>query len=113
MVQVEISKDFGLVIFVCLTIATVCMIVGCVAGGTRKQTFGKQYMEENFGEKHRLALGPETKPNDEGYPDTGTGIYSMSLPYKKWYEFNLKQRGHLNFLETVVQAMVFTLVAGL
>jgi hypothetical protein len=38
----------------------------------------------------------------EGYPDTGTGRFAQELSYEQWFRFNVNQRLHLNFLETII-----------
>ncbi len=48
-----------------------------------------------------------------GYPDMGCGYYSSKLSYKQWYEFNIAQRIHQNFLESIIIVVLLLLVAGL
>ena len=43
-------------------------------------------MEENFGEEHRKATGTEIQ--EGGYPDHGSGRYTIKAGYKAWIEFN-------------------------
>ena len=81
-------------------------------GGSRKSAFNETWMNKNFLKQHQEAFGAESQPSKEGYPDTGNGIYSKQLSYKQWYEFNLNQRCHMNCMETVLQQMLFMLVAG-
>jgi len=54
-------------------------------------------MTDNFGEIHKKATGKEVE--EGGYPDMGSGVYSMKLSYKDWYDFNNGQRVHLNYVE--------------
>lgn len=56
-------------------------------------------MKENIEAEHiKNIKGAKSYP-DQGYPDTGSGLYSKKLSYKDWFEFNLTQRVHANFLE--------------
>ena len=48
-----------------------------------------------------------------GYPDMGNGYYSSKLTYKQWFDFNIVQRIHGNFLEQVQIVTLLVLVAGL
>ena len=69
-------------------------------------------MEKNFGEEHRKAFPGDKEVPKGGYPDNGSGIYSRKLSYKDWFEFNLAQRAHLNFVEQVFFVCFLILVSG-
>ena len=43
----------------------------------------------------------------------GSGMYSMQLSYKDWYEFNNAQRAHQNYIEFAPSTLVWLLIAGL
>ena len=47
-----------------------------------------------------------------GYPDHGNGLYADLLEYKDWFEFNLDQRVHKNFLENVTMFCFNAIVLG-
>ena len=49
----------------------------------------------------------------QGYPDCGSGRFSYQLTYKEWFEFNLAQRLHYNYLDNVSIIVFLLLVAGL
>ena len=69
-------------------------------------------MEEKFGKQHEEALNGQ-KIEKGGYPDHGSGRYSMELGYKGWMEFNKAQRIHYNYLESISQIITMMLVSGL
>ena len=54
-----------------------------------------------------------TRIEKGGYPDMGSGRYTMSMGYKVWYEFALAQRTHLNLLENIHQVLACLLISGL
>ena len=113
MISIEIPELYNWVLFSAILLVTECLIIGfVVAGGTRKKVFNPEFMEQ-FVAEHEEAFGPGTKPNKEGYPDTGTGYYSWKLPYKDWFEFNSRQRAHANFLEQVFIVVPWVLLVGL
>ena len=43
----------------------------------------------------------------------GCGWYSSKLSYKQWFQFNVAQRIHGNFLEQLVTVTLLILIAGL
>ena len=43
----------------------------------------------------------------------GNGRYASKLSYKEWYEFNLAQRAHYNFVEWIASTIVLILITGL
>ena len=87
------------------------------AGGRRKKTFTPEFLEKNFREEHEAAFagGSEKQKaiSKEGYPDTGSGRYSAKLGYKEWFEFNVGQRIHYHYLESVTSVICWLLIAGL
>ena len=112
MVLLTFPETYGYVVMASLTLALECTLVGFKAGGARKNTFSEEWMNKYFKAEHQEAFGKDSMPSKEGYPDTGSGRYAKKLTYKKWYEFNLVQRSHANFLEQVMQHCLFILVAG-
>ena len=57
-------------------------------------------MEEKFGKEHEAAFDGQ-KIQKGGYPDCGSGRYTMEKGYETWLKFNLSQRVHLNFMENI------------
>ena len=43
----------------------------------------------------------------------GNGWYSQKLTYKQWFEFNLAQRVHYNFIENCIIIVFLILIAGI
>ena len=81
------------------------------AGLPRGKIFTKEFMEERFGEEHKQATGSEITKG--GYPDHGSGRYTMGAGYAAWYTFNNAQRVHYNYLEYFAQMIIQFLLAGL
>ena len=48
-------------------------------------------MNGNFGEEHRREV-PKSKLEMGGYPDSGSGRYTIQAGYEFWYNFNVAQR---------------------
>ena len=114
MVVITIPSDYSYVLLAVLTLGFECIMIGFIyGGGSRKNTFGKKFMDSNFLKEHQEAFGKDSSPDPNGYPDTGSGRYSKALTYKKWYDFNSNQRAHLNAMETIVQHTFFIMIAGL
>ena len=69
-------------------------------------------MQEKFGREHELGFygGPIQKG---GYPDCGSGRYTMEAGYKAWFEFNTAQRIHMNYKDNVDQMICLLLMTGL
>ena len=73
-------------------------------------------MKENFEREHERcfpnAQGKAKELPKGGYPDMGSGRYSERLSYKDWYLFNVAQRIHYHYLETVTCVVSWILIAG-
>ena len=69
-------------------------------------------MEENFKEEHENS-GVTDPLMKGGYPDAGSGRYTMKAGYKAWYEFNSAQRVHMQYMESITQILCMQLFAGL
>ncbi len=54
---------------------------------------------KQFDELHMKSVPKSGGAPGDGYPDLGSGVYSEKLSYKDWFNFNLSQRAHFNFLE--------------
>ena len=70
-----------------------------MAGSPRRRIFKKEDLDAKFGPEHTSATNELIQGG--GYPDTGSGRYTFAMGYKAWYEFNVAQRGHLNYLENI------------
>ena len=55
----------------------------------------------------------EEKIQKGGYPDSGSGRYTMKAGYGAWMNFNGAQRGHLNYAENITQILTMMLTCGL
>ena len=93
------------------TIGFECIIIGFLAGGGRSTIFNKEFLTTNFGDTHKKELG--SLPPKQGYPDHGNGFYGDKLSYKDWFQFQLDQRAHKNFLEQVTVIVFSLLTAGI
>ena len=80
----------------CAGILSLNFYSGMLVSKTRQETFGRNYaiIEKHFAEKHRAAMGEDTKINKYGYPDMGNNIYADKLPYRDWIMINNAQRQH-------------------
>ena len=85
-----------------------CLIHG---GSPRSKLFSKEWLDEKFGKQHTEALNSDIQKG--GYPDHGSGRYTMELGYKGWMEFNKAQRIHYNYLESISQILCMILTCGL
>ena len=82
-----------------------------MAGGARGKMFTQEFMDTNFGQQHSEATKKQIKKG--GYPDLGNGVYADKLSYLNWFNFNVQQRIHKNFLESVAQNVFNMLLLGL
>ena len=82
------------------------------ASKPRKTLFNKEWMEEKFGNDHSQGLNG-AKIGEGGYPDHGSGRYTIALGYKGWMEFNKAQRIHYNYLESISQILCMMFICGL
>ena len=114
MAKIIIPAEYGNVLLIAVSLAFLCLLVGFfLGGGARKDAFDYEVLSQ-FEDEHKKAFGT-TAVDKDGYPDMGSGRYSDSdkMSYKEWFKFNFYQRIHSNFLEVVMQAMFFMLVAGI
>ena len=111
MTSINISTDYGFVLFSAAAIAFECILTGFVAGRGRSRVFSKEFLERNFNDEHRREVG--TDIGKGGYPDMGNGRYASKLSYRDWYDFNNGQRAHYNFVEQVGSILILLLVAGI
>ena len=85
--RIELPDNYAYFGLVALALNFHCMMTGFHMGGLgRKDCYQKDdFVERNFGEEHRKAFGPDSKPSKQGYPDTGNGLYSKKLTYFGWH----------------------------
>ena len=107
-------NEYAYVLLTSLWIAFQCYMTGfLVVEVKRAKTFTDEYMNKNFLDEHKKAFPNDKRVPKYGYPDMGCGHYSSKLTYKEWFEFNLAQRVHGNFLEQVMTVCLLVLVAGI
>merc|ERR1719359_641262 len=98
-IAISLPEEYKYVVCLTAAIAFHCLMVGFViAGGKRSKIFNKEFMSQ-FEKEHNREMHQSMKPG--GYPDMGNGIYADKLSYKDWFEFNLDQRCHKNYLESL------------
>lgn len=95
--EFTLTPDYLRVIAIAASISFHCVMLGFGAGSRRRTIFSDQFMKTNF-EKDHLKYVKQPVPK-QGYPDCGNGLYSDKLSYKDWFQFNLDQRAHKNYLE--------------
>ncbi len=107
-------EEYGYVLAMALWLSFQCYLTGFVLVEYRRaKTYTKEYLDKHYLEEHKKAF-----PNDKGvpkmgYPDMGNGYYSTHLTYKQWFDFNIVQRIHGNFLEQILIVVLLLLIAGL
>ena len=69
-------------------------------------------MTKNYNAEHLKAFPGDKRVPKLGYPDMGCGWYSGKLTYKQWFDFNVVQRIHMNFLEQLFFLLFLILTAG-
>ena len=107
-------NEYGYVLLIAIWIAFQCYMTGFVlVGGKRKKTYTAEYMTKNYNAEHLKAFPGDKAVPKSGYPDTGSGWYSSKLTYKQWFEFNVAQRIHMNFLEQLFLVLFIILAAGI
>ena len=109
--KVVITKHYGGVLFACGVLAwqQYYHAFGIVVP-LRRMIFNEEFMAK-FKETHKITF--TTTPSPLGYPDSGAGRYSKSLPYENWYKFNIAQRVHGNSIEHLNHMIPILLLSGL
>lgn len=105
-----IPQDYSYVMASALAITMHYAIQAGPVSAKRKKIFPVEFLRKEFGIVHEAQLGEPIEAG--GYPDTGNGFYSQKLSYKDWYEFNVLQRVHLNYLENMPVALMSLLCSG-
>ena len=85
---IELPDLYPWVMMIAGSISFECLIIGFLAGGSRRRIFNRDLLEKNFGDAHKKAFGQADPPRG-GYPDHGNGFYGDKLSYKDWFEFQL------------------------
>ncbi len=107
-------NDYKYVLLVTLWIAFQCYLTGFIlVEGKRIKLYTEDYLKKNYLEEHQKAFPNDKRVPKLGYPDMGNGWYSSKLTYKEWFEFNIVQRIHMNFLEQLMIVSFLLLTAGL
>ena len=109
---IQIDDLYAWVLLVAGLLGFQCLLTGFIyGGGLRSKLFTEELLNEKYGDEHKKITG-QTVPKG-GYPDCGNGVYSDLLSYKDWFEFNINQRVHKNFLETLTIAIFNIMTLGL
>jgi len=113
-ITITFPPEYPYVMLSSLLIGFLCLLFGfMVAGRKRGQIFTEEYMKKNFLKEHMEAFPNDKAPPKGGYPDMGSGRYSQKLSYKEWYEFNIAQRIHMNYLEQALVTCFIILISGI
>ena len=108
----EVSDDYKWVLLVTLACIVHYFVCVGIAGSPRSKLFPQDWMEDKFGRQHKEALNG-SQIQKGGYPDCGSGRYTMEAGYEAWFTFNKAQRVHLNYLENICQILTMFLTCGL
>ena len=107
-----VSDDYKWVLLIVMVQILHYLIVVIGAGKPRSKLFTQEWMQEHFGQIHSEELDGQQIIKG-GYPDHGSGRYTMKAGYAAWMEFNKAQRVHYNYLEHISQMICMFLVTGL
>ena len=76
MISINLTREYGHVLFVTLTLCFYTTMIGFIyGGGARKNNFNYENLR-HYEKDHKDAYGPDSKVNEQGYPDNGSGRYS-------------------------------------
>ena len=107
-------NEYGYVLAMTIWLSLQCYFTGFIlVEYKRAKTYTTEYLNKNYLEEHKKAIPKDTKVPKFGYPDMGNGYYSSKLTYKQWFDFNVVQRVHSNFLEQILIVILLMLVSGL
>ena len=110
-IAISLPEEYPYIMGVVTAIAFHCMFIGFSIGGARRKTlFNKEFMAQ-FEVEHNRELKQNIPTG--GYPDMGNGWYCNKLSYKDWFLFNVDQRIHKNYLESLTIVCSCLLIAGL
>ena len=97
--DLQITTDYYWTLGSLCIMSFTCVVSGAVfAGGPRSKYMDEDFMKK-FDEVHKKHYPKDKSAPKNGYPDHGNGFYSQELTYKGWYDMNIGQRIHYNFLE--------------
>ena len=108
----KVDDDYRFVLAVVLGQVLVYFFCVGYAGSPRSKLFTQEFMDENFKAEHETS-GLTDPLKKGGYPDVGSGRYTMATGYKGWYDFNIAQRVHIQYMEAITQMLFQQLFAGL
>ena len=109
--QFSVARDYKWVMFVAMLIVLHYFVCLVTAGKPRGKLFSQDWMDDNFGKTHEQEVGD--KITKGGYPDHGSGRYTIEKGYEAWFQFMLAQRVHYNYLEAIMQMLCNVIFAGL
>ena len=107
----EISNEYKWVLVAVLLNVFTYIASICLVGSGRKKYFTQAKMEEHFGAAHKEAGLGEIKKG--GYPDCGSGRYTMAMGYEAWYRFSSLQRAGVNQMDSISMMICMLMSAGL
>ncbi|MDP2438965.1 MAG: MAPEG family protein [archaeon] len=96
-----------------LAIGIHCFLEGMKSAKVRYQVFTEDYIKQHLSaesEELKKGLGEPIKKGC--HPDGGLGRFSAHLSTVDWTRFQLAQRVHQNYLETLTFALLSILFAG-
>ena len=111
MSPITLTTDHGLVVISAAAIALQCIITGFIPDRRRNRFFNQAFLEKHFADQHLQETGAPIVKG--GYPDMGNGRYAEKLSYREWYEFNLSQRVHYNFIEHIASVLILLILGGI
>lgn len=108
----EVTDDYQWVLLVTMACIVHYFVCVGIAGSPRGKIFTQDWMEERFGQQHKEALNG-SQIQKGGYPDCGSGRYTLEAGYSAWFIFNKAQRVHMNYMEHICQVITMFLTCGL
>ena len=92
-----------------------CYLTGfAMANPYRSKLFTPEFFAKKYEKIHKDAFGKDARiPIYQGYPDSGNGRYFDELSYEDWMKFNIGQRIHKNFLESIWFLIIVSVAVGL
>lgn len=114
MTGLTIDGDYGYVLMAATGIAFQCMLTGMGVAPVRYRVFSEDFVKKNLSAESDELKKFNGKGIGKGcHPDPGLGRFADKLPLEHWYELNVAQRVHGNFLESIAIVITTLLIAGL